>query len=117
MRKMGARTQVYIKDEKVYLYSHWDSGSIKKIVAKALVKRWRWDDPEYLARIIFEEMIGNQKGTEMGFGIGTSQHQDLDNMITIDCAKQKILYYPKAYVKKSEIFSFEDFITENNKEV
>lgn len=87
---MGNRTQVEIVDEGVYLYSHWLSGKIEQIVKNALAKRWRWNDPEYLARIIFDEMLLSRSCEETGFGIGTSMHGDLDNLIKISCKAQTV---------------------------
>ena len=107
---MGARTQVYIKDTKVYLYSHYDSFEIETIVAKALSKRWRWDDPEYLARIIFDAMIGDSFGEETGYGIGTQQHGDIDNLVTIDCEEQTVQYQIPTMNKTIKKYTFESFI-------
>lgn len=83
---MGARAQVLIEEEGVYLYTHWGSGTIKEDVQRALDSergKARKDDPEYLARIIFEEMIGDERGSETGFGIGTSEHGDIDILVTV----------------------------------
>lgn len=106
---MGARAQVYIKDEKVYLYTHWGAGELEKIVKTALAKRWRWNDPEYLARIIFCEMIKGCEDNETGFGIGTSKHSDIEKFVGIDCKGQKI-EVRDVYKDTKIIYSFEDFI-------
>lgn len=88
---MGDRGQVLIKDKKVYLYTHWEGGNLKKTVRTALARKERWDDPEYLARIIFCEMVRGREKEETGFGIGTSEHGDLNNpLITIDCKKNSV---------------------------
>jgi hypothetical protein len=90
---MGARAQVLIKDEGVYLYTHWGSGNIVADVRTALrsgAGRNRIDDPEYLARIIFDVMQAGEHGTETGFGIGTSEHGDIDILVTVDCANRTV---------------------------
>ena len=87
---MGDRAQVHIKDEGVYLYTHWGGYKIVEDVRAALANHWRWNDPEYLARIIFEEMIGDQRGTETGFGIGTEKHGDVDLVVDVDCENQTV---------------------------
>lgn len=91
---MGARTQVVIIDEHeqnkgnspVMLYSHWGADrmedNLKQWVNDPIVKS-RVGDKEYLARIIFDKMIGSSQGTETGFGIGVSLHGDLDNYFVI----------------------------------
>lgn len=85
---MGDRGQVYIEDEKVYLYTHWEAKKLPKIVGNALARKQRWDDPEYLARIIFNEMTKNDIKGELGFGIGTIKHEDIWRLITVNCENQ-----------------------------
>lgn len=87
---MGDRGQVYIKDEKVYLYTHWDATNLPQIVNRAIAKKWRWDDPEYLARIIFDEMVGKNQGGETGYGITTHMHGDIWRLVEVDCKKQLV---------------------------
>ena len=80
----------------VYLYSHWAGTSIQEDVSNALRRgKSRWDDPEYLARIIFCEMLSHLKGealtSETGYGIGTEEHDDLNApLITVDCDAQTV---------------------------
>lgn len=89
------RAQVKIADTGVYLYTHWGSEELPMVLQRVLkseLGKSRIDDPEYLARIIFEAMIGDQRGTATGFGIGTSAHTDLEYPpIIIDCGEQTIL--------------------------
>ena len=105
---MGDRGEVYIKDENVRLYTHWDAEELIKTVKRALSKKWRWDDAHYLGRIIFDEMIGNNQGTETGFGISTGQ-TDAWRIIQIDCENQTVSIeeYEKFVLKDQ---SFEEFI-------
>jgi len=75
---MGDRANIIMQGETdsfpypVYFYSHWKGREIYSVLQCALEKsRSRWDDPAYLARIIFCELV---KGNEMdltGFGIST----------------------------------------------
>src|SRR5512136_274571 len=85
---MGDRGQVYIKDEKTYLYTHWSATELPEMVERAIAKKWRWNDPEYLARIIFDEMTDGCHGEETGYGIGRSKHGDIWMLVTVDCKKQ-----------------------------
>lgn len=105
---MGDRGQVKIG--KVYLYTHWGGSNLKEDVKTALAKRWRWEDDEYLARIIFDVMTHGQNGEETGFGIGTSMHGDLNNpLVEVDCDKREVRIEKKKW-------SFEEFIGTKNME-
>jgi hypothetical protein len=76
---MGDRANVVIRDdyvrdndrEAVFLYSHWGGYELPEVVRRALARRERWDDAPYLARIVFDTMIGGHQGGETGFGIST----------------------------------------------
>lgn len=57
---------------RVYLYTHWDGSQIGAILQDALKKRWRWDDPAYLTRIIYDTLVGPAFGQETGYGITTT---------------------------------------------
>jgi hypothetical protein len=68
-------------------------------VQNAISKNVRWDDEEYLTRIVFDSMksemeayLKRKYGEEphTGYGIGTSQHGDIEYLVTIDCAAQQI---------------------------
>ena len=105
---MGDRGQVHIKDEEVWLYTHGGATDLIETVRTALEKKWRWDDPEYLARIIFDEMVGDNQGNETGYGIGGGQHGDVWRIITLDCGVNKITVEDNG--EKTLEQSFNDFI-------
>ena len=88
---MGDRGQVHIVDTGVWLYTHWDGSELPDTVALALAMKERWDDEEYLARIIFDEMIGDQQGGSTGFGIGTKQHGDVATVVAVNCKNQEVI--------------------------
>lgn len=111
---MGARAQVKIKDTGVYLYTHWGAGRIFDDVIQAISKQWRWDDPEYLTRIIFDSMKRSDIESETGYGIGTSQHGDIEKLVVVDCASKHVefldLYEPStAWVSFSEVAQAESW--------
>jgi hypothetical protein len=88
---MGDRGQVNIKNENVWLYTHWGASDLVDTVKSAMRKRWRWGDPEYLARIIFCEMVKGDEGSENGFGISsTGPHGDEWRIITVDCENRLV---------------------------
>ena len=110
---MGYRGQVLIEDVGVYLYTHWGASELTKTVQKALAKKWRWDDPEYLARIIFCEMVKGDEEGETGYGIGNSLHGDVWKLIVINCENKTVFVKSLLYQGEPETKfggSFEDFI-------
>jgi len=84
---MGDRAQVVITDNDelegaVWLYTHWAGSELPSVVQSALKRQERWNDSEYLARIMFQEMIGDDKSAT-GYGIGTSEHGDGEHPVLI----------------------------------
>lgn len=80
---MGNRAQVFIEAEGVYLYTHWGADRLVEAVRIALERKERWNDPEYLARIVFCEMVRGYESKAEGFGIRTSEHGDIWRLITL----------------------------------
>ena len=111
---MGDRGQVLIEDLGVYLYTHWSASDLVETTRRALAKKWRWDDPEYLARIIFDEMKGDDR-SETGFGIGTQKHEDVWRLVLVNCSTktvtvQKCNFETEPKTEKS--YTFEEFISD-----
>lgn len=73
---MGDRIVYTIKqDEKLSLnlYSHWGGYGRHEALATALrAAQPRWTDSTYAARIIVSQLIGDQWGSETGFGLWAS---------------------------------------------
>lgn len=82
---MGTRGQVHIKDTDIYLYQHYDAYNLPEKIRKVIEEGKRLDDPEYLARIIFCEMVKDSKDQECGFGIGNDIHDDVEFLVRVDC--------------------------------
>ena len=71
---MGDRGNIIVKDGKseVFLYSHWTGSDLPEVLKSALKRgKGRWDDGQYLARIIFCEMVKGNEMDETGFGISS----------------------------------------------
>ena len=68
---MGTRGQVLIKDTGVYLYQHFDSYNLPDLVKSVIKRNDRWNDPEYLTRMIFSDMIETDITGSTSYGIGT----------------------------------------------
>jgi len=87
---MGNRAQVLIEDTGVWLYTHWGADELPELVREILKRGERWDDPEYLARMIFSRMIRDDIDGELGFGIGTRQHSDVYRVVMINCELKQV---------------------------
>ena len=96
---MGDRGNVILKTDgeaTLYLYTHWRGSDLPQIIASALNRgKSCWDDPIYLPRIIFCEMVKGNEMTETGFGISTYQG-DGGTDITVDLSKQTVAGVPFA---------------------
>lgn len=77
---MGDRAVIEIHQEggTVCLYSHSDGLHLRKVLANALNRgSSRWDDQQYLTRIIFSEMTKGQEMDLTGYGIHVGDADDL----------------------------------------
>lgn len=69
----------------IYLYTHDNAKTLVGIVHDVLSRRERWNDPDYLTRMIFCAMIPpDEWDSDKGFGIGTQYYIDANLLITID---------------------------------
>jgi len=88
---MGDRGQVKIigtdnaESPNLYFYTHWGATSLENYVSDALDRgRGRWNDKEYLNRIIFSEMIKDEVLSDIGFGIGFELHGDTWKLVVVN---------------------------------
>jgi hypothetical protein len=91
--EMGDRANVAVKsgEDIVYLYTHWTGSELPALLQEALRRGIsRWDDPAYLARVIFCEMVkGAEKGVT-GYGISASVQDGEDRVIVVDTDAQTV---------------------------
>ena len=108
---MGDRGQVLIDDTGVYLYTHWGASDLEAAVREAIGKKQRWDQPEYLARIIFDCMVERSGGEETGFGVGRKDASDAWLLVKIQCFARRVVVIDRApgSVTKTE-YTFDEFI-------
>lgn len=94
----------------VCLYSHWGGEEIVNTTKEGMSKgRGRWNDPSYLARILFANMIRSDIDSETGFGIYAGCFGDGDNnVIVIDTAERTVKHFNRGKVKAWG--SFEEFV-------
>lgn len=101
-RKEGTRK----RPQSIYLYNQWIGEMMPEVVRQALARKQRWDQPSYLCRIIFSEMIRRGRhdgqvsgeefqlqylGEETGHGISPYETAAGDRpTITVDTSKQTV---------------------------
>lgn len=105
---MGDRGNIAVQQDDgslIYLYTHWSGSEIESDLRTALSKRWRWGDPAYLTRIIFDVMTEGSHGSETGFGISTSIPDNEHDILVVDTLGQKV-----HSTDTGKSWSFEDFI-------
>jgi hypothetical protein len=98
---------------RVYLYTHNSGNTLVNVINDVLSRKIRWDDPDYLARLIFCRMIPKDKwDDELGFGIGTQLYKDINLLVSLDTVHQtiKISSAFDIYITNSIKMSFLDFI-------
>ena len=108
---MGVKGQVHIEDDNVWLYTEYEGYNVLNIVEKALRRgRSRWNNPEYLARIIFSEMTRDYIDGLEDYGIGARKHNGVEWSVGINCQNQTVTV--TLWDRFLESKSFEDFISE-----
>ena len=106
---MGDRANIKIEAEgeaPIFLYTHWNGYCLPETLQTALARKQRWDDSQYLTRIIFSEMIKADVLDEHGYGISTIVHDGDDRIITVNCVDQTVTI-------RDLVWSFEEFIKIN----
>lgn len=98
---------------RVYLYTHSNSKDLINVMHEVLSKKVRWDDPDYLARMIFCKMIPlDEWDSELGYGIGTQLYKDVNILVSIDTVHQtiNISSYRDKQLIHGKVGSFTHFI-------
>lgn len=95
---MGNRGNIIVRSGKkeIFFYTHWCGSEMAFILKSALERgKERWGDPSYLNRIIFEEMIKNDKLGITGYGICFEEedHDAGNPYIVVDHDEEKVMFY------------------------
>jgi hypothetical protein len=106
---MGDRSNIIIKRNNqpdMYFYSHWLGAELAVVLNRALARgKDRWDDPSYLARIIFCEMVEPDIMGETGFGLSTALEDNEYPFIEVYVDKNIVTI-------GNNTWSFEDYVRE-----
>jgi hypothetical protein len=101
---------IVIEDTGVVLYQHGDAGDLPGLVRRVLSKGMNWDDPEYLARMIFCLMAAGDINGAYGYGISTRHRSDPNNYdytVFVSCRHQHCEVYRPSSGTVEE-FNFEE---------
>lgn len=104
---MGDRANVVMKRgaEKVCLYTHWNGTELPETLRAALIRgEDRWTDNQYLARIIFCEMVKGHEMKTTGFGISQEICDGEYRVLTVDTEAGTVS------VNASRTLTFQEFV-------
>lgn len=121
---MGDRRNVIVKhdDERaVALYTHWTGSELPQTLARGLgAGRSRWNDPIYLTRIIFCNMVASMDSpdlhadvfSETGFGIEPLVTPDSNNYCEASPGYDLFVDVPNRNVYVgSDVYDFEGYVS------
>lgn len=107
---MGDRANIVVTDSHnhIVLYSHWAGTELPDILKCALKRgEGRWDDFQYLTRIIFCEMIKDNVMDTTGYGISQKIVDGEDRVLAVNVDRQTVTDY------NNNMSSFEEYIEAN----
>lgn len=110
---MGDRGQIeFIMEEgSLYFYTHWRASELPDLVRAALARsRERWDQPDYLTRIIVSEVMVDEIRELTGYGFALSPYVDAWRTVVINLGDNEVAVHDDDDVDSDEFFSFEDFV-------
>jgi hypothetical protein len=107
---MGDRANVVVRrewpkdvhpQEAVFLYTHWGGEELPR-TARAALKygKSRWDDPDYLARIVFDFLTGREEGAS-GFGISTRLLSNENPLFVLDTDRARVVLLPERVYREA----------------
>lgn len=100
----------------ICLYTHHGGADLKTILKAAMTRgKPRWDDPPYLARIIFSEMVKDDLMGTMEFGIQPHIGDNSNDVYVVNIETQSIEVHGKESLDITEfpkgMISFKRFIS------
>lgn len=125
---MGNRSTVTVRlddEDRVSFYSHWLGSDAFLRTRDALARQLRWDDPAYLARIIFCAIVKGEEDSETGFGIAnTTRLMDNENpRLIVDILNRVVFLVPsnvcpeKVNKPPSDAWTFAMFASLTNEDI
>lgn len=123
---MGDRANIVIEKDNhsfphpVFFYTHWHGYAIKPTLKAALLRgKERWNDGQYLARIIFCEMVKGKEMETTGFGITTRIGDGGYLLLCVNMREQKVKERDSSEDENATVlkeWTFDEFISESFEE-
>ena len=119
---MGDRANIVMQSKagRIYFYTHWNGYDLPSIAQSGLKRgEGRWNDPAYLGRILFSEMIQNDVLDETGYGISLSICDNSYPLLVIDTDSGQVRIEDGPGISSStkcavgKTFTFKDFCALN----
>lgn len=117
---MGDRGNIVIERDSdafphpLFMYTHWRGSELLSILQAALLRgKDRWQDGQYLPRIIFSEMIKDSVLYTTGYGLSTAVGDGSHKLLCVNIVEQKVKERESAQDPDSAIereWSFEEFV-------
>ncbi len=110
---MGDRANVFVTgwggETGVYLYTHWDGTDLPETLRSALQRgQGRWDDVQYLARIIFCEMVAGLERELTGYGISSRVGDGESRILEVNVDSQVVVIRVEG--KEPKAMPFQEYI-------
>ena len=103
---MGDRGNVVCYDGRgnVWFYTHWRGSELPELIKTALQNgKDRWDDPQYLNRIIFSEIVKGDEDDTDGYGISSFIGDNENPIVRVNHKERTVV------VGNKSLESFEEF--------
>jgi hypothetical protein len=112
MSKSSGQVEIKSMFGKIYLYTHSNAHSLVNNVHDALSELSRWDDPDYLSKMIFCRMVPQEEWeSDNGYGIGTQLYVDINLLVSLDTVTQMITIQSLEEKHEKYVMSFKEFVT------
>lgn len=106
---MGDRANLkFVEDDggTLFFYSHWGGPEmVRTWLHRALSKRERWNDSQYLAAIIMREVVRDNLDETTGVGLSTQIGDNSHEILTADFDTQTVTLDDKSW-------TFEEFVSQ-----
>jgi hypothetical protein len=107
---MGDRGNIFFVDrregdalEGIYMYTHWSGAALPLTVREALERgRGRWGDSQYLARIVFCELVGEAVREETGYGLSTRIGDNEHSVVRIDDLSARVSFHAPGKERRAD---------------